>query len=311
MPVIFTDKQIETLLTAVKNLFGMGAGAVSSGVFGQLNEWLNELFAAEWLFTLGSSIWNWFADAAFSILGTSPAGMGGGTLWGTASSVSEILSILSATLVTIFALIDFLQNTADIRHGVTMEGVLLALIKIVAAQAILLNLKSILASLLRMSNYLIKAVSGGSAADVHITMDSVSFAEGFFLVWWVMGILYELACVGCGVILIYTVYVAYIKIFFYAAIAPLPLSTLAGPREAQQSAFSWFRAFIAALLELMGMALMLRLGSSLVSGGGLLGGTGRAGTFGFAAMVQLVLGVVLITGSVKAVDALIRRAVGV
>ena len=126
-------------------------------------------------------------------------------------------------------------------------------------------------------------------------------------------LIFVIVCIAAGVVLVVTVYLAYLKIFVYAAIAPLALSTLTGPRELQQTAFSWMRTFVAALLELMGMTLVMRLGAILIGNGGLVSAVGEGAEVngGLLAMIQCIISVVITAGAVKAVDSMMRRAMGV
>lgn len=103
--------------------------------------------------------------------------------------------------------------------------------------------------------------------------------------------------------------------FFYMAVAPLALSTYAGPHEIGHTGSSWVRTFLCALFEMTGIMLMMRLGTILINAGGLfptasediLGG--MLGSQGWEGL-QAILGILIITGSVSGTDAMVRRAFG-
>ncbi len=76
-------------------------------------------------------------------------------------------------------------------------------------------------------------------------------------------------CLGGAVITLWTVYRVFRKLFFYMAVAPLALSTFAGPHEIGHTGSSWVRTFLCALFEMTGIMLMMRLGTILINAGGL------------------------------------------
>ena len=105
------------------------------------------------------------------------------------------------------------------------------------------------------------------------------------------------------------------KIFFYLAVAPLALSTYAGPQGISHSGSSWVRTFLCAIFELAGMILMLRLGTILINAAGLFPNPSDdilGSVFGMQGWqgLQCILSVFIITGSVTSADAMIRRAFG-
>jgi hypothetical protein len=55
------------------------------------------------------------------------------------------------------------------------------------------------------------------------------------------------------------------------AVLPVQAATIAGPREAMQTGITWIKTYASALLEWMGMMLVLRLGAALCGQGGIPG----------------------------------------
>ena len=81
-----------------------------------------------------------------------------------------------------------------------------------------------------------------------------------------------------------------------------------------QTGITWIKTYASALLEWMGMMLVLRLGAALIHANGLVPQGVRQGATAAgndSAILQLFIGVIMITASVSAVDSMIRRAMGV
>ena len=108
-------------------------------------EFLHGAFSGASFFEMGCETWNFFVRLVWQIFQLSPTrDLAQGRLWDISKNVMASISIVGATMLTLFCVISFIQSTADLRNGITFESVVVVLIKVVAGQAILLNLTSIL-----------------------------------------------------------------------------------------------------------------------------------------------------------------------
>ena len=267
-------------------------------------------------FSLGCNVWNSLIAYAFDMLQTNPKSLADGELWDEAYRIFLALQILGATLVSVFFMINFFKETTDIKHGMTMEASIQFFIKLALVDAVFLNLTNILVFLIEIEQAFFGIIVPEDAASLVIRVGDDWEMSGSGLIFGnLFGLVFLFICLGGAVITLWTVYRVFLKLFFYMAVAPLALSTYAGPHEIGHTGSSWVRTFLCALFEMTGIMLMMRLGTILINAGGLfptasediLGG--MLGSQGWEGL-QAILGILIITGSVSGTDAMVRRAFG-
>lgn len=198
----------------------------------------------------------------------------------------------------------------------TMEASIQFFIKLALVDAVFLNLTNILVFLIEIEQAFFGIIVPEDAASLVIRVGDDWEMSGSGLIFGnLFGLVFLFICLGGAVITLWTVYRVFLKLFFYMAVAPLALSTYAGPHEIGHTGSSWVRTFLCALFEMTGIMLMMRLGTILINAGGLfptasediLGG--MLGSQGWEGL-QAILGILIITGSVSGTDAMVRRAFG-
>ena len=197
-----------------------------------------------------------------------------------------------------------------------MEASIQNFIKLALVDAVFLNLTNILVFLIEIEQAFFGIIVPEDAASLVIRVGDDWEMSGSGLIFGnLFGLVFLFICLGGAVITLWTVYRVFLKLFFYMAVAPLALSTYAGPHEIGHTGSSWVRTFLCALFEMTGIMLMMRLGTILINAGGLfptasediLGG--MLGSQGWEGL-QAILGILIITGSVSGTDAMVRRAFG-
>lgn len=281
-------------------------------------EFITSLLDGSLLFKWGIGIWNGLIGYAWDILQTNPQNLAGGSLWNTADGVFQLLQIVGASLMTVLFLINFCKETADIRHNTTLESAFVMIMKLILGNVVLLNLKEIIVLLIGMEQDLLGIVAPSGSASLQLTIPGLEdweiSAQGVFG-GNAMGFLFLILSIGGTIVILWTAYNVFFKIFFYIATAPLAMSTILGTHGMSHSAYAWIKTFLCAMGELAGMVLMLRLGAALINSEGffpalpddavwdLIGPQAWGG-------LQCALSIMIVAGGVKSVDAMIKRAFG-
>lgn len=240
-----------------------------------IKEIFNTLFSAyngTALFRVGCWIWNILIGYAWDMLQTDPRELADQALWNEAYRIFQLMQILGASLVNIFFLINFFKETSDIKHSMTLESSIQSFIKLVIVDAIFLNLSNLLIKIVEIEQDLLGIVAPAGADSIKLKIDSLDdweFKIEKAILGNIFGLFFLIICIGGAIIVLWTVYRVFLKIFFYLAVAPLALSTYAGPQGISHSGSSWVRTFLCAIFELAGMILMLRLGTILINAAGL------------------------------------------
>lgn len=209
-----------------------------------IKEIFNTLFSAyngTALFRVGCWIWNILIGYAWDMLQTDPRELADQALWNEAYRIFQLMQILGASLVNIFFLINFFKETSDIKHSMTLESSIQSFIKLVIVDAIFLNLSNLLIKIVEIEQDLLGIVAPAGADSIKLKIDSLDdweFKIEKAILGNIFGLFFLIICIGGAIIVLWTVYRVFLKIFFYLAVAPLALSTYAGPQGISHSGSS-------------------------------------------------------------------------
>ena len=249
-------------------------------------------------FDFSEGLWEQFMGTVDSSLGRVPL-----------YSVQDIYQwFLSAGLVllNLFCLIGFCRQASRIRENVTVEMWIELLIKAVVGNVLMVFGLPILQSLLGVAST--TSTLFLNASDIQIVPDNIDV--GAVLAYILIGILFVLASIVCGIMIVVTVLSRIIHIHILICMMPIACSTLAGGPEIERSGWAWLRTFLSYCFEVVVIALVIKLGGAL---NGTLQewaiGTDGDGWFdGFLAVIASAVYMVFLTVSIKGAGSLLRRA---
>ena len=287
-------------------------------MFDNMIEFITDLLNGSWLFQGGIAIWNGLIGYAWDILQTNPQALADGMLWDTVDGVCQLLQIVGASLMTVLFLINFVKETADIRHNTTLESAFVMMMKLIIGNVVLLNLKEIILLIVSMEQNLLEIVAPSGNVSLQLTipgLDDWEISVQGTIFGTLMGLLFVIVALAGVIVILWTAYSVFFKLFFYIATAPLAMSTILGTQGMSHSAFAWIKTFLCALGEIAGIVLVLRLGAALVNAQGFFPAMPSGGVWDLLGPqiwggLQCTLSIIIITGAVKSVDSMIRRAFG-
>ena len=237
-------------------------------------------------------------------LGESP--MGG--VWGEAFNF--VLHVLfpwsegiGIVLLNLFFLIGFYRAVSNIRENLTSEIFIMAVLKLIVANALLRTFPIIASSLFVMASLLVMQIQ----VQPNNMVVGEFVGESSFLIWFLQ-ILYYLFVFICTVILHLAVFGRYLRIYVMFVLAPIALSTFVGGRETGQTGSAWVKAFLNAIFVVVVMAIILAVGTRIIYT------TGWDQTYGDANVQFLLRNVVmmaLITGAVKGADKFLKEVMAI
>lgn len=229
---------------------------------------IKEFLVSETLFKSGIEVFNTFMALGDTLLGINLVGT---DLYTESETIRQIFTITGVTLTNIFFLVSFVQEVADFKNQLTLEGSLTMLLKLAVLNVIFVKLQDILIWFLGLVVNLVITVQGSKQLTdlvTEVSFDNVDFASvgwGDLGLFFVVGFFFFIACLIMGAMILWTIASAYLKIFFYLSTSPLALSTIVGKGGLSQTAYAWFKAFLCSCVELAAVVLVMRLGSNLFS----------------------------------------------
>lgn len=225
--------------------------------------------------------WNGILQDIVAMLRQNPMEWASGDGWTTAGAIHSALMGAAAGLMVLFWALSFFRYVDDV-HKVDGREIALWIVKFVLIYALIHASMGILQAILGLAmeaNNIIFETANVSAA--HVSGADTVFAEvdqlweganvleqiGMFfemipltLLCWIMGLI----VIICGIIMTVSVYMRFIKLYIYTAVAPLPLSTLTG-RQTADVGKHFLKAYAAVCLEVCVMAIAIALFNALIA----------------------------------------------
>ena len=270
--------------------------------------WLTEFLAGSGI-KMADAIWNASMALIAGLLTRSPQSFSSpawsfvnGTLYPFALSIG-------LSLLNLFLIIGWLRALTRLHENITLEMTVNALIKVVAANVLFLNIKTIMTSLFSTATLMTGSIFTLQAPTL-ITEDLDLGAALFYNLF---GILYILAAIVCSFMILITVYSRYIRLYLLVVSAPFALPTIIGGEEARRTSISWLKTFLLNTFEIVMIAMVMVICFKLISGGVSLYEQGNVAVEAANGMLDALNGLftmVLMTASVKGVNSFMAKTFG-
>ena len=270
--------------------------------------WLTEFLAGQGI-KLADGIWNASMKMIAGLLTKSPQSFSepawsfvNGTLYPFALSIG-------LSLLNLFLIIGWLRALTRLHENITLEMTVNALIKVVAANVLFLNIKTIMTSLFSTATLMTGTVFTLQAP----TLVTEDLDLGAALFYNLFGILYILAAIVCSFMILMSVYSRYIRLYLLVVSAPFALPTIVGGEEARRTFISWLKTFLLNTFEIVMIAMVMVICFKLISGGVSLFEQGNVAVEAANGMLDALNGLftmVLMTASVKGVNSFMAKTFG-
>ena len=270
--------------------------------------WLTEFLAGSGI-KMADAIWNASMALIAGLLTRSPQSFSSpawsfvnGTLYPFALSIG-------LSLLNLFLIIGWLRALTRLHENITLEMTVNALIKVVAANVLFLNIKTIMTSLFSTATLMTGSIFTLQAP----TLVTEDLDLGAALFYNLFGILYILAAIVCSFMILMTVYSRYIRLYLLVVSAPFALPTIIGGEEARRTFISWLKTFLLNTFEIVMIAMVMVICFKLISGGVSLYEQGNVAVEAANGMLDALNGLftmVLMTASVKGVNSFMAKTFG-
>lgn len=270
-----------------------------------MKDWILSMLMGPW-YSTGNSIWNIIMLLVGGVITTTPQGFSK-EAWDYVSNTLYPWSLgIGVALLNIFFLIGFFREASNLKENVTWEILCMYVIKLVLANGLMRSGMKIMQDFFVMASKLTGQIYMGDIPP--FTTGDIDL--GAYLFFFVFGIIYVLVAVICSFLILFTVYGRYLKLYVLTAMAPIALSTMAGGRGLEQSAYAWIKSFLTGVFEIVVIAMVMTIAGKMIlsldfgsAGSGIL-------SFGdgFLQVLQNLFTMVIMTGAVKGADATLRRA---
>ena len=196
-------------------------------------------------------------DKMWAILTTSPQTFKGGTIWSIISTINGVLGAIGTALLVLFFTVGVIKTCGSFAELRKPETAVKVFIRFAIAKALVDNCLSLLVDFVTIVQGIISKVTESSSigtaleftipSEVQSTFEGIGILDGAIPIWAVCFIAH-LAFIVIGLVLLLTVYGRFFRIYMYAAIAPIPLSTMAG-QPTENIAKSFLKSFAGVCLQ--------------------------------------------------------------
>ena len=186
-------------------------------------------------------------DKMWAILTTSPESFKGGTIWSIITTINGVLGSIGTALLVLFFTIGVIKTCGSFAELKKPETAVKVFIRFAIAKALIDNCLDLLVDFVTIVQGVISQITASSSigtaleftipSEVQSTFEGIGILDGAIPIWAVCFIAH-LAFIVIGIVLLLTVYGRFFRIYMYTAIAPIPLSTMAGqPTESIAKSF--------------------------------------------------------------------------
>lgn len=186
-------------------------------------------------------------EKMWAILTTSPETFKGGTIWSIITTINGVLGSIGTALLVLFFTIGVIKTCGSFAELKKPETAVKVFIRFAIAKALIDNCLDLLVDFVTIVQGVISKITASSSigtaleftipSEVQSTFEGIGILDGAIPIWAVCFIAH-LAFIVIGIVLLLTVYGRFFRIYMYTAIAPIPLSTMAGqPTESIAKSF--------------------------------------------------------------------------
>lgn len=196
-------------------------------------------------------------DKMWAILTTSPQTFKGGTIWSIISTINGVLGAIGTALLVLFFTVGVIKTCGSFAELRKPETAVKVFIRFAIAKYLIDNCLTLLVDFVTIVQGIISKVTESSSigtaleftipSEVQSTFEGIGILDGAIPIWAVCFIAH-LAFIVVGLVLLLTVYGRFFRIYMYAAIAPIPLSTMAG-QPTENIAKSFLKSFAGVCLQ--------------------------------------------------------------
>ena len=261
--------------------------------------------------------WNEKLAEIWQLITQSPENFKGGAIWGVMRSIHGGLQAVGLALLVLFFVVGVMRTCGSLAETKRPETTLKLFIRFALAKGVVTYGLELMMALFRIVQGVISTIMSsagfGSAQQTVLPSEIVNAVEdcGFFesIPLWAVTLIGGLFITVLSFVMIMTVYGRFFKLYLYAAIAPIPLSTFAG-EPTQNVGRSFLKSYAAVCLEGAIIVLACIIFSYFAATPPTINTGAAAVTMVWSYIGELVFNILDLVGAVKMADRVEREMMG-
>ena len=261
--------------------------------------------------------WNDKLAEVWQLMTMSPENFKGGDIWNVILNINGAMQAIGLALLVLFFLAGVVQTSANLTDVKRPEHALKLFLRFAIAKGVVTYGLELMMAVFEIVQGIISKImrtSGlGGASKTSLPSEMIDAIEdcGFFesIPLWAVTIIGSLFITILSFIIIMTVYGRFFKLYMYTAIAPIPLATFAG-QPTQNVGRSFVKSYAAVCLEGAIIVLACVIFSMFVATPPVVDADAAPTAMVWKYIGELVFNMLVLVGSVKMSDRIIREMMG-
>ena len=261
--------------------------------------------------------WNKYLTEIWQLITQSPEEFKGGTIWGVVLNIHDAVRAIGLALLVLFFLVGVMRTCGSFTEVKRPEVALKLFVRFALAKGVVTYGLELMLALFQIVQGLVSTIlnaSGlGAAEDMVLPEEIVTAVEdcGFFesIPLWAVTLIGGLFITVLSFLMILTVYGRFFRLYLYTAIAPVPLSTFAG-EPTQNVGKSFLKSYAAVCLEGAIIVLACVIFSLFAAAPPVVDADAAAVTQVWSYIGELIFNMLVLVGSVKMADRIVREMMG-
>lgn len=262
-------------------------------------------------------VWNDKLSEIWRIITQSPQEFKGGAIWTVVSSIHDALQAIGLAMLVLFFVIGVMKTCGSFAEVKKPEHALKLFVRFALAKGLITYGMELMLALLSIiqgiTSTIMTAAGFGSPQATMLPAEIVTAIEdcGFFesIPLWAVTLIGGLVIWVLSFIMILSVYGRFFKLYMYSALAPIPLSTFAG-EPSQNVGKSFLKSFAAVCLEGAVVVLACIIFSVFASSPPSVSPDAAPASMVWSYIGELVFNMLILVGSVKMADRVVREMMG-
>lgn len=261
--------------------------------------------------------WNDKLAEVWQLMTMSPENFKGGAIWNVILNINGAMQAIGLALLVLFFLAGVVQTSANLTDVKRPEHALKLFLRFAIAKGVVTYGLELMMAVFEIVQGIISKImrtSGlGGASKTSLPSEMIDAIEdcGFFesIPLWAVTIIGSLFITILSFIIIMTVYGRFFKLYMYTAIAPIPLATFAG-QPTQNVGRSFVKSYAAVCLEGAIIVLACVIFSMFAATPPVVDADAAPTAMVWKYIGELVFNMLVLVGSVKMSDRIIREMMG-
>jgi len=262
-------------------------------------------------------VWNGKLSEIWQLITQSPETFKGGAIWNVVVDIHGALQALGYALLVLFFVIGMVKTCGSFAEVKKPEHALKLFIRFALAKGVITYGMELMLALLNIIQGVISSIMNaagfGSPQDTVLPAEIVTAIEdcGFFesIPLWAVTLIGGLFIWVLSFVMILSVYGRFFKMYMYTAIAPIPLSSFAG-EPSQNVGKSFLKSYAAVCLEGAIIVLACIIFSVFASSPPVIDPNAAAASMVWSYIGELIFNMLILVGSVKMADRIVREMMG-